>query len=87
MPDNFTCQERPPGKLLLKGLKAKHCDNVFVFTSFTSGLIGLGVPFIVCKSITDWADGSKLQHWQTFGAKVSASFVKRVLQSKKFKQG
>ena len=56
------------------------------FTSFTSGLIDLGVPFIVCKSITDWADGSKNEDWQTFCAKVSASFVKHVLQSKKFKQ-
>ena len=59
----------------------------FVFTSFTSGLIGLGVPFIVCKSITDWADGSKTKDWQTFGAKVSASFVKHVLESLKFERG
>lgn len=39
-----------------------------------------GVPWIICKSITDWADGDKDERWHNFGAVVSASYVEHVLK-------
>ena len=37
------------------------------------------VPWIICKSISDWADGTKDKKWQLYAAAVAASFVKHVL--------
>ena len=39
------------------------------------------VPWIVCKAISDWADGEKNDDWQPYAAAVAASLVKHVMST------
>ena len=40
----------------------------------------LKVPWIICKSIGNWADGEEDKNWRNYASAVSASYVEHVLR-------